>query len=87
MVIHSPSVPILQEIHKSPSSPILQEIHNSPLKPSTSPSYAEILKKKVVDSYGSSDKDTFEQSSKKIGRKSRTEIREEEVERLKTQGS
>ena len=41
----------------------------------------------MVESSGSSDEDTFEQSSKKIGRKTRKEIREEEAERLKTQGS
>ena len=43
--------------------------------------------KKVVESSRSSNEDTFEQSSKKIGRKSRKEIRQEEAERLKTQGS
>ena len=41
----------------------------------------------MVESFGSSYEDTFEQSSKNIGRKSRKEIREEEAERLKTQGS
>ena len=41
----------------------------------------------MVDSSGSSDEDSFEQSSKKAGRKSRKEIREEEAERLKMQGS
>ena len=41
----------------------------------------------MVDSSGSSDEDSFEQSSKKDGRKSRKEIREEEVEQLKIQGS
>ena len=70
MASQSPGVPIQQEIHKSPSRPILQEIHNFPSRPSSSPSYAEILKKKVVESSGSFDEDTFEQSSKKIGRKS-----------------
>ena len=47
----------------------------------------EILKKKLVDSSSSSDEDSIEQSSKKAGRKSRKEIREEEAERLKMQGS
>ena len=64
---------------QSPSVPIQKEIHNSPSIPSSSPSYAEILKKKVVYLSGSSDEDTFEQSSKKTGRKSRKEIREEEA--------
>ena len=41
----------------------------------------------MVESSGFSDEDTFEQSSKKIGRKSRKEIREEEAEHLKKQGS
>ena len=40
--------------------PILQENLNSPTNPSSSPSYAEILKKKMVDSSGSSNEDTFE---------------------------
>ena len=65
---------------------IMQEIHNSPSRIPSSPSYAEILKKKVVDSFGSSDDDSI-QSLKKIGRKSRKEVIEEEVERLKMQGS
>ena len=60
-------------------APILQENLNSPANPSSSPSYVEILKKKMVDFFGSSDEDTFEQSSKKGGRKSRKEIREEEA--------
>ena len=42
--------------------PILQEIHNSPSRLPSSPCYAEILKKKVVYSSGSSDDDSFEQS-------------------------
>ena len=63
---------------------VAQEI---PIKPSISPSYVEILKKNMVDSFGSSDEDSFEQSSKKAGRKSHKEIREEEAERLKMQGS
>ena len=67
--------------------PILQENLNSPANPSSSPSYAEILKKKMVNFSGSFDEDTFEQSSKKGGRKSRKEIREEEAECLKMQGS
>ena len=67
--------------------PTLQENLNSPANPSSSPSYAEILKKNMVDFSGLSDEDTFEQSSKKGGRKSYKEIREEEVEHLKMQGS
>ena len=51
-----------------------------------SPSYVEIIKKKPVDSYGSSEEDSIEKNSKKAGWKSRKEAREEEAERLKMQG-
>jgi hypothetical protein len=51
------------------------------------PSYAEITRKKQVDSSGSSEDETFERPSKRAGRKSRKELREEEAERLKVQGS
>jgi len=53
----------------------------------SNPSYAEIARKKPVESSGSSEDETYEQPSKKEGRKSRKEKREEEAERLKTQGS
>ena len=72
---------------QSPCVPILQKNHKSPPRLSSSPPYTEILKKKVVDSFGSSDEDSFEQSSKKSGRKSRKEIRGEEAKHLKMQGS
>ena len=78
------------EIHvpsQSPCVPILQENHKSPPRLSSSPSYVEILKKKVVDSSGFSDEDSFQQSSKNTGRKSHKQIREEEAECLKMQGS
>ena len=79
------------EIHvpsASPSvAPILQENPKSPSRLSSSPTYDEILQKKLVDSFSSSDEDSIEKSSKKAGRKSRKEIREEEAERLKMQGS
>ena len=65
----------------------LQQNHPSLNGAKPSPSYAEIIKKKSVDSSGSSEKDSIEQISKKAGRKSRKEAREEEVERLKMQGS
>ena len=57
----------------------------SPLPKEVSPSYANIARKKHGVSYGSSEDESFEQSKK--GRKSKKEIREEEAERLKTQGS
>ena len=53
----------------------------------SNPSYAEIARKKLVESSGSSEDETYEKPSKKEGRKSRKEKREEEAERLKTQGS
>ena len=56
----------------------------SPIRPPISPSYDDVLKKKV-ESYGSSEDDG--KFTKKFGRKSRKEVREEEVERLKMQGS
>ena len=59
----------------------------SPNGTKTSPSYAEITKKKPVDSSRSSNEDSIEQFSKKAGRKSRKEVREEEEERLNMQGS
>ena len=64
----------------------LQEDHSSPNRAKTPP-YAEITKKKSTDIFGSSDVDYIEQLSKKAGRKSRNEAREEEVDRLKMQGS
>ena len=52
-----------------------------------SPTYAEMAKKKkTIDNSGSSDEDPLGKSSKK-GRKSLKMVREEEVERLKMQGS
>ena len=65
----------------------LQQNHPSPNGAKSSPSYAKITKKKPVDSLGSSDEDSIEKLSKKVGRKSRKEAREEEVDTLKMQGS
>ena len=59
----------------------------SPNGAKSSPSYAKITKKKPLDSSGSYGDDSIEKLSKKAGRKSRKEAREEEAERLKTQGS
>ena len=59
---------------------------HSPIRSSSPPSYADITRKKQHISFGSSEDDTFEQHSKK-GRKSKKEIREEEAERIKMQGS
>lgn len=53
----------------------------------SNPSYVEIARKKLVESSGSSEDETYERQTKKAGRKSRKEKREEEAERLKTQGS
>ena len=56
----------------------------SPIRPPISPSYADALKKKVESSSSSEDDGQF---TKNFGRKSRKEIREEEAERIKMQGS
>eukprot|EP00253_Pinus_taeda_P013884 PITA_13884 len=55
----------------------------------SSPSYADIIKqkKKKIDNAGSSDDETFERPSKRVGRRSNKEAREEESERQKTLGS
>ena len=58
-------------------------IQDSPSKPS----YAEATRKKAIEISGSSEDETYERPSKRAGRKSHKEMREEEVERLKTQGS
>ena len=59
----------------------------SPNRAKSSPSYADIAKKKSIDSSGSSSDDSIEKLSKKAGKKSRKESREEEAERLKMQES
>ena len=61
---------------------IMQDI--SPIRTTTSPSYAYALKKKLVETSGSSDNN--EQFTKKARRKSRKRIREEEAERINMQG-
>ena len=58
-------------------------LQHSPIGVNASPSYADITRKKQVESSGSSEDDSIEQLSKKAGRKSRKETREEEAERLK----
>ena len=61
-------------------------VGGSPLSPlSSPPSYADIARKKQGVSSGSSKDESFEQSKK--GTKCKKEIQEEEVQRLKTQGS
>ena len=56
----------------------MQEPLNSPVGVNSPPSYEDVLKKKSVESSGSSGED--ELFSKKGGRKTRKEIREEEAE-------
>jgi hypothetical protein len=51
------------------------------------PSYAEITRPKQPESAGSSEDETLERPTKRAGRKSRKELREEEAERLKVQGN
>lgn len=53
----------------------------------SNPSYADVTRKNSKESSGSSEDETFERPSKRAGRKSHKELREEEVERLKVQGS
>ena len=55
----------------------------------SSPSYADIIKqkKKILENTCSSDEETFERPSKKVGRRTNKETREEESERQKTLGS
>ena len=52
-----------------------------------SPSYADIARKKIIDPLSSSEEETMESPAKRAGRKSRREVREEEAERQKNQGS
>ena len=59
---------------------------SSPINSCSPPSYAEIARKKNEVSPDSSEDYSFEQK-KTVGRKSKKEIREEEAERIKTQGS
>jgi hypothetical protein len=53
----------------------------------SNPSYAEMARKKPVESSDTSEDESFERPTKKPGRKSRKEKREEEAEKYKTQGS
>ena len=62
---------------------IMQDIHKSHVGTTSSPSYANALKNKSIESFGSSEDD--EQFTKRAGRKSQKEIREEEAGRLKMQ--
>ena len=55
----------------------------SPIRSPISPSYVDTVKKKAESSGSSKDDGKF---SKKNGRKSRKDIREEEAERLNMQG-
>ena len=64
----------------------LHEDH-SPIREKISPSYADITKKKLTDTTGSSDEDSIGQLSKKSSKKSQKEAREDEADRLKMQGS
>jgi hypothetical protein len=53
----------------------------------SNPTYADVTRKKPAESSDSSEEENYEQPTRKVGRKSRREAREEEAERLKTQGS
>ena len=56
---------------------IMQDIHKSPVGTISSPSYADVLKKKSVETSGSLEEDSIEKFTKKVGRKSRKEVKEE----------
>ena len=73
------SKPVILETPMADS--IMQDPLNSLEGVTSPPSYADILKKKLVESSGSSGED--EHFTKEVGSKSRKEIREEEVKRLK----
>jgi hypothetical protein len=86
------SDPMIEELEQQILSPTIGknnvEIHSgSPIGASSSPSYADIIKKKPPEISGSSEDESFERPSKRAGRKSHKEAREEEAERQKMQGS
>ena len=62
------------------------EYSPTPIGAISPPSYVGIAHKEPTDSSGSSNEDSIDQLSKKAGRKYKKEIREEEAERIKTQG-
>ena len=64
----------------------LQEVQ-SPIRENFSPSYADITKNKPADNSCSSDDGSIEQFSKKSGRNSKKEVRENEADRIKMQGN
>jgi hypothetical protein len=58
----------------------VEETHSSsPIGISLPPSYAEMIKKKPMETFGSSEEESFERPSKRAGRKSHKEAREEEA--------
>jgi hypothetical protein len=61
-------------------------ISGLPTGTSSSPSYADIIKNKPLEISRSSEDESLERPSKRAGRKSYKEAREEEVERQKMQG-
>ena len=88
--IEMDSVAIITPNHASPTHLIPLWDGEPPLIPigdRSTPSYVDIARKKPVKRSDSSNENSIEQLSKKGGRKSKKEIREEEVERLKMQGS
>jgi len=84
---------MIEELEKQTLPPIEEKDNaeatqsGSPIGISSSPSYAEMIKKKPMETSGSSEEETFERPSQRVGRKSHKESREEEAERKKTQGS
>ena len=61
---------------------------NSPSRSQAlSPSYAEMAKRRPLEAISTSEEEPFEKSTKRQGRKSNRELREEEAESQKMQGN
>ena len=84
---------MIEELEQQTLPPIVEKDNveatqsGSPIEVFSSPSYEEMIKKKPLETSGSSEEESFERPSKRAGRKSHKEAREEEAERQKMQGS
>jgi hypothetical protein len=90
---NSPEIsdPMIEELEQQILSPTtginnVEIISGLPTGTSSSPSYADIIKNKPLEISRSSEDESLERPSKRAGRKSYKEAREEEVERQKMQG-
>ena len=85
-ILEEGEVPQYQDQIREENKELAKSNQGSPLD-GHSPTYAKMAKKKKpMDNSGLSDEDSIERSSKK-GHKSLKQVREEEAERLKMQGS